>query len=177
MICPGSHSLMDRDECSFRRGHRGLRTQPYTLSVGEARHTGDCRQRAPWSLPGQPLPRLSHPWSLNAAAARGQRPLSYCTKRPGPGDTCPQDDLLTQAAPLPSPYGTQNLRKNLGTGEPFLANTLLRRVPWEKCWLYIASHLGGLEPPTGRGVARLVASETQEPEPEPERTWEGFQSL
>lgn len=33
MICPGSHSLMERDERSLHRGHRGLSMQPYTLPV------------------------------------------------------------------------------------------------------------------------------------------------
>lgn len=46
MICPGSHHLMDRDERSLCRSPRGLVIRPYDLSVGEARYTGDGRNRS-----------------------------------------------------------------------------------------------------------------------------------
>lgn len=102
---------------------------------------------------------------------------------PGHSNTCsqddltrPQDDLLTQAAPVPSSCVGLRTRGRAQASPFWLFDSLvIRRVLWEKCWLYMANHQGGLVPPTGRGVARLLASETQEIEPQ--SAWVGFRSL
>lgn len=119
MIYPGSHSLMERDDRFLHRCHRSgdaaLRSIYWWVRQGTWVTAGSGLTGVTLRTDSPIFPLVSR-FSLDSAAG-GQWPLSYCTERPGYGNTCPQDDLLTHTAPVPSSYvGLRTGGRAWGTG-------------------------------------------------------------